>query len=316
MSIIYARPLGDQSNVEQFLDTCLGIDAQWDLLSTHGIDLFKLAQKIRDAELTNRGTAGEATIDRPNNRDSRFRDERSRALLRQQILTELIGLDRLDDDEAIKLGVGGAKPKGMDTPIADKQAYFIVGLPASGKSGLVTAAADKLGAMIIDSDFAKRKLPEYNGSFAGANLVHKESSLIVLGGSKAPSLLDYCKVNGFNVVIPTVGGDFDDILAAASALKDKGYAVHLSATILHRREAAVRATGRFLQTDRYVPLGLIFDGYANDPVMNYYRHRSEFHAEGFWKSMGSINTGSNHGGKIEHTDESNPVFLLRQEASK
>ncbi|MES2261330.1 MAG: zeta toxin family protein [Pseudomonadota bacterium] len=310
MSIVFSRPLGDQFNVEHFLGNCLGIEEQGDWLLSHGIEFFNLAQRIRDAENANKGVTGEPTIDHQNNRDRKFRDDKSRSALRSQILSELINQDRLDDDDQIKLGPGGggAKPKGMDEPVAGKQAYFIVGLPASGKSSLVTQTADQLGAMIIDSDFAKRKLPEYNGSFAGANLVHKESSLVILGGTKAPSLLGYCKAAGFNMVIPTVGSDFEDIVATAKALKESGYSVHLSATILHRKEAAIRAASRFLKTERYVPLGLIFDGYANDPVMHYYRERSLYQPGGFWSSMGSICTDVVNG-KVEFTDSANPVYL-------
>lgn len=308
MSIAYARPLGDAETVEHFLGNCLGISEECDFLSDNKVTFSKLAKLVRDAENANKGVDGESTLDRPANRDRRYRDDQSRGDLRKQILSELINLDRLDNDDAIVLGSGGAKPRGLEKPVAGHQAYFIVGLPASGKSSIVTNTADTLGAMIIDSDFAKRKLPEFDGTPVGANLVHKESSLIVLGGTTAPSLLGYCKRDGYNMVIPTIGSNFDDIRKTAQALKDEGYSVHLSATILHRKEAAIRATGRFLQTARYVPLGLIFDGYANDPVMNYYRERCAFGRDNFWASMGSIRTDVVNG-EIEYTDPANPVFL-------
>ncbi len=41
--------------------------------------------------------------------------------------------------------------------------------------------ADHYGALILDSDFAKRKLPELDGYPWGAAVVHEESSDIVFG---------------------------------------------------------------------------------------------------------------------------------------
>ena len=45
------------------------------------------------------------------NRDFEWRDEQKRELLRSQIIEELFTLMRLDDDDKIKLGRGGALPK-------------------------------------------------------------------------------------------------------------------------------------------------------------------------------------------------------------
>jgi hypothetical protein len=314
MSISYARPLGDIETVEHFLCNCLGLSEESELLTKNKVTFSKLAKLVRDAENANKGVHGESTLDRQANRDGRYRDDKSRGELRKMILSELINRDRLENDDDIELGKGGAKPRGMKKPIGGHEAYFIVGLPASGKSSIVTSTADTLGAMIIDSDFAKRKLPEFDGTPVGANLVHKESSLIVLGGTKEPSLLGYCTKNGYNVVLPTIGSNFVDIREAAQALKHEGYRVHLSATILSRKDAAVRAAGRFLQTERYVPLGLIFDGYANDPVMNYYRERCIFGKDNFWASMGSICTDVMDG-EIEYTDPANPVYLRKGKVS-
>lgn len=309
----FARPLVDTATVEKFLTNCLGIEDECDWLLERSIKFDALVKKIRDAEATNSVVGLDQTIDSQANRQKRYRDDDARKILRKTILRELIELDRLDDDDNIALGHGGAKPRGAQ-PIADRNAYFVVGLPASGKSTLVTRTADVLGAMIIDSDFAKRKIPEFENTLAGANLVHKESSLIVIGDGGIASLLGYCKTKGFNVVIPTVGGNMADVIIDAQALKDVGYKVHLSATILERDEAAKRATSRFLDTNRYVPLSLIFDGYANDPVMHYYQQRCEHSTAPFWDSLGSFKTGGEKAGAIEYTDPANPVFLLKENA--
>lgn len=309
----FARPLADAANVENFLIHCLGIATQCDWLEMQNVDFDELVQKIREAEAANLVIGREPTLTSHNNRHRKHRDEDARQLLRRSVLTDLITLERLDDDDEIELGRGGAMPRGK-SPVAQRNAYFIVGLPASGKSTLVSKTADELGAVIVDSDFAKRKLPEFDGTLAGANLVHKESSHIVFGGGGAESLLGYCTTNGLNIVIPTVGANVGDVLAEAQALKSAGYKVHLSATILCRDEAAKRATSRFLKTKRYVPLGLIFDGYANDPLMHYYQQRCQHASNPFWASIGSYHTGGHTPGAVEFTDKSNPVSLLEGDA--
>ena len=60
-----------------------------------------------------------------------YYNEEDRETLREQIVSELIYLERLDDDEKIKLGFGGARPKEVKR---DKTALIITGPPASGKS--------------------------------------------------------------------------------------------------------------------------------------------------------------------------------------
>ena len=305
----FARPLAHATSVEFFLVNCLGIDFECEWLDQQQVSFDHLVKVIREAEAANAVIGKEPTVRSEANRDRRYRDETARKQLRKKILTELIGMDRLDNDDDIELNVGGAKPRGR-APIAKRNAYFVVGLPASGKSTLVSRIADDLGAMIIDADFAKRKLPEFDDTLAGANLVHEESSEIVFGDGGSASLLGYCKTLGLNIVIPTVGGNLDGILEDAQALKDVGYKVHLSATILCRDEAAKRATSRFLESGRYVPLGLIFDGYANDPIMNYYHQRCEHRKGGFWESIGSYYTGGKRAGEVEYSSKVNPVALL------
>ena len=69
-------------------------------------------------------------------------------------------------------------------------------LPASGKSTIANSIADLYGAYIIDSDFAKRKIPEFGHEF-GASIVHEESSIITFGSRKPKyndefSLYEFC----------------------------------------------------------------------------------------------------------------------------
>ena len=310
MPMTYARPLLDQEAIEDFLGKCLSINDPPQLPGVGHLSTTDIAKKIRDAESAVRQTNEEPTLTSKRNRVKKFRDDDARSELRKNILTELITLDRLDDDDHLKLGAGGAKPKGAD-PQPSYQAYIVVGLPASGKSTLISRISDELGAVILDSDHAKRKLPEFDNTVAGANLVHKEAGQIVFGGSDNPSLLGYCIANKFNVVIPKIGQDFEDIKRLRDALKHAGYKVHLTATILTRETATVRALCRFLKTGRYVPLGLIFDGYANDPLMNYYKERVSALSSSDWESFGAISTFATPISVDDCTSELNPAHLLR-----
>ncbi len=311
MSISYARPLLDHQTIEGFLKGCLQIDRTFKCYNGVSYSASDIAKKIRDAESAVGQTNRDCTLTSPRNRVPEYRDDGLRIGLRETILSELIQLDRLDSDDAIQLGVGGAKPK-LRAPENGFQAFIITGLPASGKSTLVNTISDKLGAMILDSDFAKRKLPEYDGSPAGANLVHKESSTIVFGDDQGePSLFGYCKETGSNVVIPKIGHDYKDLQDLRKGLVTAGYKVHLTSVVLTRGDAATRALGRFLETGRYVPLSLIFDGYANDPIMNYYRCRLNAEVvKDEWASFGAISTDTNKPLVIDCTSDENPVSLL------
>lgn len=311
MSTVYARPLLDQEAIENFLGNCLSINAQLEVPGRGAFSSTEIAKKIRDAESAVKQTNEEPTLTSKRNRIKAYRQDDQRKELRLQILSELITQDRLDNDDELKLNYGGAKPKNCE-PQSSSQAYIVIGLPASGKSTLINRISDKLGAIILDSDHAKRKLPEFDNTVAGANLVHKEAGQIVFGGSNEPSLLGYCISKKLNVVIPKIGQDFEDLRKFRSALKQAGYKVHLTATLLTREIATARALHRFLQTGRYVPLGLIFDGYANDPLMNYYRERvaSVTGADSDWESFGAISTFATPV-IDECTSDSNPAHLLR-----
>lgn len=124
----------------------------------------------------------------------------------------------------------------------------------------------------------KRKLPEFFEK-SGASLVHKESSIITMGGNfeEKPfeSVLEYCYVHGLNICLPKIGNKQDDIENLCLILRGFGYSIYLVLVSLDRTIATKRAFERYLRTNRYVPLSMIFDGYANDPILCYYRMRKK-----------------------------------------
>lgn len=200
-------------------------------------------------------------------RHREYRTMRERKILQKQILKELIELERLPSDDNIVLGAGGARPT-CKKPSQKATAYIVSGAPASGKSGVAAKLADKTKSFVLDSDYAKRKFPEFWDYACGASLVHKEADAVIFG--KEDSLLEFCVYNRYNVVIPVVGRTEDSIEEIRHRLDAMKYTVHLITVALDRYECTRRAYRRFLESDRYVPLSYVFDEVGNEPERIYY----------------------------------------------
>lgn len=182
-----------------------------------------------------------------------------------KIVVELSSQIRLENDDEMCLGKdgGGMLPK---SGIAKdgKKAFVIIGLPASGKSGIAKEISDYYDAVIIDSDFVKRKIPEYC-AVNGASLVHMESKMIKDG-------ILYSAINkGINIVYPIIGSEYDDVVLAIRNLRHHRYDVSVILVELDRIKATQRALCRFLQTKRYIPLSRILDEYSNNPSLVFYK---------------------------------------------
>lgn len=252
------RKLDTRSSVQQFLHDVLGVDADRHTVSN-----------IVQAELSLPNFEMQPTLTHVDYRVD-YKDPMERDQLGKQILKELITLPILEHDSEITLGYGGAKPP---APCADAQAYIVSGAPASGKSGIARNFSESHNAYILDSDFAKRKYPEYQEYFSGASLLHRESDALVFGESN--SLFEYCVYEHFNIVIPLVGRTEESVRSICRKLKKYGYTIHLINVRLDRFECTRRAYQRFIQESRYVPLSYIFDEVANEPERIYYILRLE-----------------------------------------
>jgi shikimate kinase len=280
----YCRVLNTVLSVEPFVDNVLKISFGNDE------EKRKAINQIIAAERNMLDYHNYSTMHNLDNRDFKFREDKIRERLREQICAELIELKRLNDDDEICLEKGGAAPRG-DLK-AEKRAYYLVGPPASGKSTIANKIADAVGAYLLDSDYAKRKLPEYNGQLSGASAVHEESESLVFSYKKC-NLLKYCVTNGFNMVIPKIGRKMENVCEFCEALKAAGYSVYLISIDLDREKATQRAYHRFIKTGRYVPLSLIFDEYANEPTLVYYKikQRQNHIFEGFAQISTDVTEG-------------------------
>jgi hypothetical protein len=100
------------------------------------------------------------------------------------------------------------------------------------------------------------------------------------------------------------------LLTLTDIYRSYGYKVHLSLVNLDRRKATIRAVERFIRTNRYVPLGMIFDDFGNDPILSYYILKSHYFDR--FESFGSISTDVAIGERpivIEYT-ANNPASLF------
>jgi hypothetical protein len=57
---------------------------------------------------------------------------------------------------------------------------------------------------------------------------------------------------------------------------------------LDRLKATKRAYNRYKETKRYIPLSKIYEDYANDPVITYYRAQQKYRH--LFKSFGQVDT--------------------------
>ena len=298
----FARPLNSNDLAFNFLTKAL---------SFSDIEADETAQHIMKAERLLETMDLKSILESKENRRPLYKEDEKRKNLRRKIFDELIDLDRLDDDELIRLGTGGAKPRVAIK--SDREAILLTGLPASGKSSIANKIADLYGAYVVDSDYAKRKIPEFGHEF-GASIVHEESSLITFGSKKDDyddeyNLFEFCIAKGFNMVIPKIGNNCSSVEKMRDALIHKGYKVHLILISLDRKVSCKRALYRYLETSRYVPLGLVFDQYGNEPILTYYRVRDSDD----WESVGKVSTLNlrDNGPEIIHSKNNGPLETLK-----
>ena len=167
----------------------------------------------------------------------------------------------------------------------EKRLDIVIGLPASGKSSaLVEPISEMYHSRIIDSDEAKKLLPEYNDGW-GAGIVHKESQLIADRQFKAAVR------NGENITYPRVGGDCDELTDIIAAVKKQGYSVYIHFNELDRNKALGRMINRFLETGRYIKPELVTK-YGNGISATYetLKNRSEL-VDGFSKWNNDVPLG-------------------------
>lgn len=274
------RPLNNRPLTEDFVQHVLKIVKDYDAP----------AMAILNAELNLKPLESHPTATHEDHRDPKYRTPEQRSSLHEQILRELITEERLEDDNDIVLEKGGARP---EVTQSNAQAYIVSGAPASGKSGIAVRLAHENGAYILDSDYAKRKFPEYFSYSAGASLVHQESDGIIFGPEN--SLFEYCVYSRHNVVIPLVGKTYESVETICKRLALIGYQIHIINVSLDRYQCVLRAYKRFCSTNRYVPLSYIFDEVGNEPERVYFLIKRAYSNNSSFKSFSQLSTAVEQG---------------------
>lgn len=180
----------------------------------------------------------------------------------------------------------GAKKKG-------RQAYLIIGAPASGKSTLTNSLAEETGSLIIDSDTVKEFLPEYAENHKRADQVHIESQNI------ANDILHIAAQAGDNVILPIVGKSEKSIMKKYNTLKDAGYDVHLKLVYLPIEKALQRANSRYKEDQRLVPFDYIVNEVGYNPVQNY----AILKEKGLFKTYEAVSSEVKYGEKPKQLED-------------
>ncbi|EPT8452277.1 zeta toxin family protein [Vibrio fluvialis] len=217
--------------------------------------------------------------------DSWYQSDRARHALRAQVAREL-SLESIPlNDDDIRIGNGGCKPR--SEPRSERKAIIILGLPASGKSTVAQQMSDAMGAFIIDSDFAKRKFPEI--AFPnGAGWTHEESNRVVFREDGGP--LAACLGFGHNMIIPKIGSSAKGIIELKQYLESMQYDVSLALVWLEPQKAMKRAVHRYQETKRYIPMAVL-EGYGSKPLDVFNKLIAEHHWESFIHLSSDVDKG-------------------------
>ena len=217
---------------------------QWEVLSDD--DLLNSSQVQSAQEKMN---AVPLTTDTPGYGTDKYRVERTfiDPNTSESFTGTSTAIQMLYDRAKVLAWVSDNKAAPLNPNKFDKRAIIILGPPASGKSSIANPIARKYGAAIIDSDEAKKMMPEY-GDGSGANAVHEESKFMSdLAQAKAME-------QGMNIVVPIVGHKASRVENVINDFRENGYEIDLVGMNVSYINARNRAVSRFIQTKRYVPI--------------------------------------------------------------
>lgn len=184
----------------------------------------------------------------------------------------------------------------MDKNTGEKIATIVIGPPAAGKSAISNPLAIKTRATIVDSDEAKKLLPEFQGGL-GANAVHHESKVI------SNKVLDYAVERGDNLVLPRVGANPDTVRMLSSGLKNNGYRVNLVLTEIDPDLALIRMNDRFIRKGR-----LINPTYAKNIKDSPNKTYNKLKQEGITDGYGKIDTTTRIGEPKQIFEDTADIF--------
>lgn len=167
-------------------------------------------------------------------------------------------------NKMVNQGSYNSKTKEFNNPVEyNKKIDFVIGIAGGGKSSvLANPLSEESKAIILDSDWAKERLPEYNDGL-GATRVHLESKLIFM------LALENALRNNMNIVISIVGKRLQTIMEIHDLANQNGYEQHLHLNEVPPNVACDRAMERFKETGRYIEPNYILNEVGYKPSENY-----------------------------------------------
>ena len=141
----------------------------------------------------------------------------------------------------------------------DYQMILALGLPASGKSTFIADPdSEAMGAFILDPDVIKARIPEYVESHgAASDSIHFEGMGIF---DRAISEFLTGDMKGVNIVLPIVGGDFDEMMQQyVLPFEAAGYNVRAKFRPAKENEAAARVVMRELGGGQLINSAVAFN---------------------------------------------------------
>ena len=150
------------------------------------------------------------------------------------------------------------------------KAFLVLGLPASGKSSVITDRLLKENkAILLDSDEAKKIIPEYDNGW-GAGAVHEESKEV--NKRLIRNVIE--NYDGANVVMPIVGDTVPKVSDYMDVFKEAGYSVSLHLVEVSVRTSLSRMLKRFIEDNRFINPEIVFN-YSNKPSIVFEKMKEE-----------------------------------------
>lgn len=255
-----------------------------DILTDNAWLAKTLTEKIYYCESQSQLLSEYSTLRSIKYRDKAYKNFYKRCALREQILNELITCRVLLNESDICLGRGGCRPT---TFSASQKFFLIIGLPGSGKSYVANALSSKVGAYVIDSDFAKRKFPEFLSNKFASSLLHEESNKIIYSKHEN-SVFAHCIKCRYSMVMPRIGHSLEGLNSYIMLGKKLGYDIYLIFMDISLNESIICSYKRFVSIGRYVPLAKIKCEYGTLPEMNYHLIKQNNYITGYARIRTSL----------------------------
>lgn len=180
---------------------------------------------------------------------------------------------------------------------------IVLGPTGAGKSSVLVKRLQKdIGAIVVDSDIVKERLPEYDGGL-GANAVHEESKVIT------QDWLAEAIANDWNIIHPIVGANAEKVGHLVDEMLSLGYSVNIRLVHIPAEESLRRMIARFGEEGRLVPPSYVMS-IGDGPVKTFdtLKQREGINAYSYFDNNVKI-------GKEPRIVESNdPRYVADQEA--